>query len=66
MPATDDCDCEFDAYAGEDSGEESWHYKRTCKHCGCVWYGLHCPHDLCQNACPVCEVKPTPEGTADA
>lgn len=39
--------------------EESWHYKRTCEHCGCIWAGLHCPHDGVQNRCPKCGKIPT-------
>lgn len=38
--------------------EESWHFKRTCLHCGYVWGGLHCPHDGYQNPCPHCEKRP--------
>lgn len=53
------CDCEFNPY-DDDSGEESFHYLRTCEHCGHKWYGLHCPHDRYQNPCPNCGVQPTP------
>lgn len=45
-----DCKC--------DEFEPSWHYKRTCLYCGAIWGGLHCPHDVYQNACPVCNKKP--------
>lgn len=50
--------CDFTPYA--DSDEESWHYQRTCLHCGYQWYGLHCPHDNCQNACWQCGARPDP------
>ncbi len=59
---SDPCACEFDPYEyddpADDDGEESWHYKRTCGACGCVWWGLHCPHDGIQNTCPECGVVP--------
>ncbi len=38
---------------------ESWHYTRTCESCGCIWAGLHCPHDGHQNSCPECSVTPS-------
>ena len=41
--------------------EESWHYKRTCVHCGYVWGGLHCPHESVQNPCVKCGKRPTME-----
>lgn len=50
------CDCEFTPYK-EDS-EESWHYLRKCEYCDFEWYGLHCPHDGYQNACPQCHKRP--------
>ena len=53
-----DCTCEFDPY--EDCDEESWHFLRTCAECGHQWYGLHCPHDLYQNPCPNCGIRPKP------
>lgn len=56
------CDCEFDPYDPpdpDDPHEESWHYQRTCEHCGEIWYGLHCPHDGYQRRCPGCGVRPT-------
>lgn len=55
--------CSFDEYEQCDSeyGEESWHYKRTCLHCGEQWYGLHCPHDGRQNPCPGCGILPAVE-----
>lgn len=57
-----DCDCEFDY--SEPDGEESWHYSKTCKVCGCTWGALHCDHDRVQNRCPECrwidEGKQTP------
>lgn len=40
--------------------EESWHFKRTCPQCGCVWAGLHCPHDGYQNPCGKCGKRPEP------
>ena len=54
------CDCDFDEYEEGDAdyGEESWHYRRTCLHCGHTWYGLHCPHDGRQNPCPSCGIIP--------
>lgn len=54
------CDCEFDPYeeGDDDYGEESWHFKRECLHCGSTWYGLHCPHDGHQNPCPDCGIIP--------
>lgn len=52
----DDCTCEFDPY--EDADDESWHYRRACKWCGTVWWGLHCPHDGVQNPCPDCGRTP--------
>jgi hypothetical protein len=55
-----DCDCEFDKYEDEPQ-EESWHFKRECRECGHVWYGLHCPHDDKQNPCPNCGIVPIPE-----
>jgi len=58
------CECEFDPYPDDDP-EPSWHYKRTCKHCGREWYGLHCPHEASQNPCPGCGVRPTPEPDLD-
>lgn len=57
------CDCTFDPDPNdpdEDTPEKAWHYKRTCAHCGGVWFGLHCPHDGVQNPCPDCGVRPTP------
>lgn len=51
------CECEFDPYDDGDT-EESYHYKRTCEHCGFAWYALHCAHDGFQNPCPGCDVKP--------
>ena len=51
------CDCEFSPYTDGDT-EESWHYLRTCLHCGYEWYGLHCPHDGIQNPCPCCGTVP--------
>jgi hypothetical protein len=39
--------------------EKSWHYKRTCKFCGRVWYSTHCPHDGVQGRCPDCNKRPT-------
>jgi hypothetical protein len=58
------CDCEFDKSAiyDDDIEEESCHYKRTCAHCGNIWYGLHCPHDGIQNPCPRCKTLPKAEG----
>lgn len=53
------CVCTFDPYDDGDT-EESWHYKRTCLHCGHSWFGLHCRHDGVQNPCPGCDVRPTP------
>lgn len=54
-----DCCCEecctFDPY--DDSDEESWHYRKTCRVCGEVWYGLHCRHDGVQNLCPKCGAR---------
>jgi hypothetical protein len=38
--------------------EEFTHYHRTCQGCGKNWWGLHCPHDGYQNACPECEAMP--------
>ncbi len=55
------CDCEFDPYT-DDPNEESTHYLRKCTNCGHEWYGLHCPHDGYQNACPKCGVFPKPQG----
>ena len=52
------CECEFDPY--DDSDEESWHFRRTCLHCGEQWWGLHCPHDGYQNPCPDCGIRPDP------
>lgn len=54
------CDCEFDPYPSGDLEHRqlSWHYRRTCVHCGHVWYGLHCPHDGQQNPCPLCGARP--------
>lgn len=53
------CDCKFAA------PESSWHYKRTCKNCGNIWYGLHCPHDGVQNPCPKCDMRPVCEEPHD-
>jgi hypothetical protein len=57
------CACEFapEMADPEDPGAPSYHYRRECVHCGCVWAGLHCPHDGAQNPCPDCGVRPTPE-----
>jgi hypothetical protein len=54
------CDCEFDPEFDQDDPDGSWHYRRTCEHCGRVWEGLHCPHDGHQNPCPSCGIRPTP------
>lgn len=51
-----DCDCEFDPYP--DSDEPSWHYRRVCQFCACVWWSLHCPHDGAQGECPDCGRRP--------
>jgi hypothetical protein len=56
-----ECNCEFSPYDDEPE-EESWHFRRRCKHCGHVWYGLHCPHDRIQNPCPSCGTRPAPTG----
>ena len=48
---------------GVEPTTESWHYKRTCTHCGCVWAGLHCIHDGYQNPCGKCGKRPTPVET---
>lgn len=48
----DDCECEFDYV--EPDGEESWHYRRTCRLCGDEWGALHCEHDGAQNPSPCC------------
>lgn len=52
------CNCEFEV---DETGEDAWHYRRTCAHCGEAWFGLHCRHDGVQNPCPGCGVVPTPE-----
>lgn len=54
------CDCTFDPYDWDDL-DDSVHYRRTCKHCGHVWWGLHCPHDGAQNPCPKCGERPDTE-----
>lgn len=57
------CNCEFDVDPDSDdenTPETTWHYRRTCRHCSGVWWGLHCPHDGRQNPCPHCGVRPTP------
>jgi len=49
------CNCEFDTdpqSEDERTPETAWHYLRTCTNCGGQWYGLHCPHEGRQNACP--------------
>ena len=51
--------CVFDAPPDEDD-EESWHFLRTCLHCGHQWQGLHCRCDRRQNRCPACLERPTP------
>lgn len=56
----DECQCEFQPYDEPDPDGESWHYKRKCRHCGFIWWGLHCPHDGYQNPCPKCKKLPTP------
>lgn len=58
------CECEPDQNP-EEPDEEPTHFYRTCKHCGGKWWGLHCPHDGYQNACPHCDVRPTPEEEND-
>ena len=40
---------------------ELWHFKKTCKFCGYIWDGLHCPHDGVQNSCGECGKKPLVE-----
>jgi hypothetical protein len=63
LPVSDDfCNCEFapEMADPEDPGAPSYHYRRECARCGCVWAGLHCPHDGAQNPCPDCGVRPTP------
>lgn len=47
-----DCDCDFDPY--EDDAKESYHFKRTCRMCGYVWWSFHCAHDGYQNPCGNC------------
>lgn len=51
------CNCEPEV---DEPGEEATHFRRTCEHCGFEWWGLHCPHDLLQNPCGQCGIKPTP------
>lgn len=60
-----DCDCDFDPYEGEDSvyeggddDEGSFHFRRTCKMCGFVWWSFHCAHDGVQNPCGECGWRP--------
>lgn len=59
-PVVGYCTCEFHPDYNEADGYPSWHFKRTCLHCGFVWAGLHCRHDGYQNPCPQCGVRPTP------
>lgn len=40
--------------------EPLWHYRRVCANCATDWAGLHCPHDLVQNNCPACGIRPIP------
>lgn len=56
------CACEFDPYdlVPGQAPEESYHYRRECRHCGRVWWGLHCRHDGHQNPCPGCLIHPQP------
>jgi hypothetical protein len=56
----EDCGCEPDV--PEDDGYPPTHFLRTCERCGCIWEGLHCPHDGYQNRCPDCNLRPTPPG----
>lgn len=60
------CTCEFTPYNAEDNpeDEESWHYLRRCKNCGCIWYSLHCPHDGHQHPCPECRICPLKIGVS--
>lgn len=46
------CTCEFDQ--DRNDSKRSWHFRRTCLHCGGEWMALHCPHDGYQNPCPIC------------
>lgn len=55
----EECRCEFQPFDDGDP-EESYHFKRKCRHCGHVWWGLHCPHDGSQNPCGQCGRIPTP------
>lgn len=59
-PNLDDC-CEFNY--PEPDGEDSWHYTRTCTHCGQTWGALHCMHDGAQNPCPHCGHVPAGTST---
>lgn len=55
------CACEFDVDPDdedENTPETAWHFRLVCNACGAVWFGLHCPHDGYQNACPECGMRP--------
>jgi hypothetical protein len=60
----EECRCEFQPYDKPDPLGESVDYKRKCRNCGHVWWGLHCPHDGYQNPCSKCKTRPAtvPEG----
>jgi hypothetical protein len=62
-PEPVDC-CEFNW--PEPDGEDSWHYTRTCTHCGTTWGALHCTHDGAQNPCPHCGHIPGSTFTPEA
>ena len=51
---------EYDEVAADGGVVGSWHFKRTCLHCGETWAALHCPCDGHQNPCPACDIRPTP------
>lgn len=56
------CFCTFDVDPFETDIpwgiENPWHFLRVCQFCHGWWWGLHCPHDGHQNACPHCERHP--------